>query len=272
MRRMVRQFGWAAVTAILVPFVINRANSDFERAPLSVIAVLVLFLVCLGQSVAYAFLRQQYIELERRVQPSQEVVNLALTHSVRPIDKDNHYTLIKLFARIDLEGNYRAQYERHGINQSRTAVDHLRVLSCADSNMDFAVLQVEAGDLNSQTKLKVQVVEDNRRQKLFDIYFKKPIQPGESFAVAWSVFWPRVLRAAADYDYIVLKDFERGVDKLSYSLEFEWQLPVFSFERLSKSGGWLHLAEGKEQAQGSSYTYILEVRPDSDAYRFSYRS
>jgi hypothetical protein len=147
------------------------------------------------------------------------------------------------------------------------------VLTCADSYLEFAQLQVQAVDLNgNQAELKVAVVEDNPHQKLFDIYFKKPIQPNEPFAVKWSLVWPRVMRASSDYDYIILKDFKRGVEKLSYSLEFDRELPSFRFERMKKKGDWEALAAGKEQVQGSSYLYDLEVtNPGCDAYRFSYR-
>jgi hypothetical protein len=273
---VLKRFGWLALSLILAPFVLDRANSDFEKAPGSAAAVVVLLLICLGQSIAHALLRKRYTELERRLRasgPSQLVVNMALDRLVRPKDTSNRYTLIKAFAHIDGEGNYKAQYERHGINQARAAVDRIRVLTCADSNMEFAELQVQAVDLNSnRARLKVVVIEDNSHQKLFDIYFKKPVQPNDRFAVGWSFVWPRVMRASGDYDFVVLKDFERGVERLSYTLEFERELPSFRFEKMTKNGEWEPLAEGKEQQQGNFYTYTLEIDgPECDAYKFSYQ-
>ena len=291
--RALKRFWLLALSLVLLPFVWNRANSDWDKAPFSVAVQIVLFLTCLGQSVAYSRLRTGYDKLERKVQDldskqiqhkleleiqglqrklqsaeSHLVIDRALAHSV-PND-DNHYTLIKVFAHIDSEGNYNGQYERHGTNHSR-AIDHIRVLTCSDSALEFDQLRVQAADLNSNgAKLKVVVREDNPRQKLFDICFKKPVQPNEPFAVSWSFVWPRVMRTSDDHDYIMLKDFQGGVEKLHYTLEFEREIPSFRFEEII-GGKPTALAEGKEVQQGNLYSYTLELRnPRGEAYMFSY--
>src|SRR5579875_459809 len=243
--RLLKRFGPLAFTVIVGPFVLDRANSDLDKAPFTAGSVLLLYLICLGLSIAYSDLQRRYEVLKRArsAVPDPTVVNRALDHTVRPIDKDNRYTLIKLSARIDSKGNYYAQYERHGINHSRTGIDHLRILTAADSNADFNELGVEAIDLNRQgAKLKVAVVEDSFHLKLFDIFFRKPIQPNEQFGIAWSLHWPGAMRASSDYDFIVLKDFERGVEKLSYTLEFDKELSSYRFEKLGKNAVWEYLS------------------------------
>jgi hypothetical protein len=297
--RALKRFCFLALSLVLLPFVWNRANNDWDKAPFSVAVEIVLFLTCLGQSVVYSGLRNGNDKLERKVQElerkleletqeirrkleleiqeckrklkaaeSHLVIDRALAHTVR--DDDNHYTLIKVFAHIDGEGNYNGQYERHGTNHSR-AIDHIRVLTCSDSALEFDQLRVQAFDLNSNgAKLKVVVREDNPRQKLFDICFKRPVQPNEPFGVGWSFLWPRVMRTTDDHDYIMLKDFQGGVEKLSYTLEFEREIPSFRFEEV-KDGKLTALAGGKEVQQGKLYSYTIELQnPKGEAYMFSY--
>ena len=272
--RQLKRFGLPALSLILAPFVVNGVSGEFPKAPFSATTAIVLCLICVGQTVVYSLLRGRCTELERQVRaggPGQLVMDLALNYSVRPTDKDNRYTLFKVFAHIDSDGNYKAEYERHGINQSNAAVNHVRVLTCADSTQEFAQLGVQALDLKSNQVLKAVPIEDNPRQKLFDIYFKEPVHPNEQFAFRWSILWPRVMRATRDYDYITLNDFERGVEKLSYTLEFERELAHSQFEEIGKTGGSVRVLKGKVQSRGSCYCYMLELQdPPGVAYKFSY--
>ena len=274
--RFAKRYGFLLVTLVFIPFVINRINTDADRDPVLVTLTLLLLAVCLAQAAAYALLRAEYSSLERRVSeamPSTLMVNQALSRKTRPTDKDNRYTLIKAFAHIDAEGNYKAMYERHGVNQSRNAVDHIRVLTSADSYLEFDDLQVQANEIGgANAKLKVAVVEDDFHQKLFDIFFKKPVQPNERFAISYSFVWPRVMRSSGDYDFLILKDFERGVEHLTYILEFDKELASFRFEKITRNGDWEPLADGKESQNEAMYQYTLDLKnPDSDAYRFTYR-
>jgi hypothetical protein len=201
------------------------------------------------------------------------ILNRALHHLVRPTDKVNHYTLIKVFAHIDDQGNYTGEYERHGINQSRGHVDHIRVLACGDSSLDFDEWQIQAFDLSSnRAKLHVVPVEDYPYQKLFDIYFKQPVQPSGTFAVGWTFSLPRAMRAAGDHDFVVLKDFKRGVEKFAFTLEFDQALLHYRFEKMRKNGEWEPQVGGKELTQGPRFAYTLELQnPDREAYKFSYQ-
>src|ERR1700691_766542 len=287
---------------ILAPSVVALAIIYSKEALGAAVAMVVLLIICIGLWEACLRLSKQRIKLEAAnsrlsttctelqavnsglsnrcsqleqglsaAGSSQSVLNLALNHPGPPVDNANHYTLVKFFGHIDGNGNYRAKCERRGINQSRDAVRDIRIQSCADSKATYKDLDVQAFDLIGNEALRTFKVDDDPRQKKFDIRFRKPVATNEPFAVEWSYLWPTCLRASDDYDFILLKGLNRGVEKLSYTLEFEWKLPAYRFLKLTKGGEWELLTVGLEQPQGNFYCYPLELKnPDSEAYKFEY--
>jgi hypothetical protein len=270
MRRLLKRHG-LQILPVVISLVGNVATGDLTKAPATSVA---LMLACVGWIMvweSYNEAREKVTLLEEQVKAIKNVRPISVAEN-GPVDKDNHYTLIKAFAHIDTDGNYQGRYERYGVNQSKTAIDHLRVLTCADSYLEFSRLKVQANDLNGdKPPLKVEAIQDNPGEKLFKIYFRSPVQPGGSFAVGWSFVWPGVMRDTTDEDFVFLNNFERGVEQLVYTLEFERKLSTWQFEKKTNTQ-WEIMEEGEETQQGNCWVYSLDVnRKLCDGYKFSYR-
>ena len=276
--RLLNGWGWNALSVVLIPCALIMAVLDPKTAPMaSLAAVVLLSLLCLGLVTYNGWLRKQNGELKRQVGasgPSQLVVHQAIEVAVKQKDEANHYTLLNYFAHIDGDGNYRAQYERHGVNRSSEPVQKIRVLTCADSNMDLPELGVKAIDLlnNGQT-LSVDPIEDHRHQKLFDVRFKLPVHRNEPFAIRCSFVWPRVMRASQDYDFIILKHLDPAIEKLSYTLEFDREPSSAWFTKWTSKREWEPLKGHTQQQQGNNYSYTLELsNPGNEVYGFYYKN
>ncbi|MCS4436132.1 GNAT family N-acetyltransferase [Aquiflexum gelatinilyticum] len=126
---------------------------------------------------------------------------------------------IKYFARIDIEGNYFAKYEKKGVNESDEPVQSLKFTTTADGFHDATVMNFVVYDEQNE-KLQTAIEKDMNNIKVFKIFLNSHVLPKESFVLKHYFCWYKTMNLNGDTDHWSIK----GIRNVEISLNFPREL------------------------------------------------
>lgn len=183
------------------------------------------------------------------------------------IDESEQYTKVNYSARIDMDGNYYANYIKEGISHQ----DHregIEISTTADAVNNFNVMNFRALDHDGKF-LAVHLVSDMIQEKKVRICFPEPLRLSDHFWISCRFKWIQTMDVGGgDTDHFWVKN----CDKYSININFPRRLksPAFIAFKAGKALKRLPL-ELKYQKDGSvAYSTKTESKADYEGVFFYY--
>lgn len=275
------------VKVLVIPILLAFAFYYWEHTQsahiiVELILAIIIYLLFLVFISLKKHIKQIELEYEERIKSfdicnlnlCELALNLALNPKIDPFLEDNdiRYTLFRHDFYIKNNGDYYAEIEKHGINQSSEVVKFIKVGAGGDSSVDYNDIKFEAFDLKTGNKLVDKLVDEKYMFKSIQIWFKKPIIPNESFSIKYHYFWKGAYKPNSDYAAIMIKYFKRGIEKVIFNITMEEEPKVIFMQEITKDG---QVKDCKDQPvykiseRGVEYNWSTQ-NPNSLCYIFKY--
>ena len=171
------------------------------------------------------------------------------------IDNKHKYLSISRYDVLDYtSANYQSIRIFHGTNVSHSTSTDLPYCESTEYKISFNEITVEAYDILSGKKLKVECANNSPNEKLcthrFRINFERPLQPNESFHILCYISFPHELSCLSQDKEIMsislVRIKKKPVNNLSFSVLLNYEpslVRFFSYNANSDKAKTLHTNE-----------------------------
>jgi hypothetical protein len=230
-------------------------------------------------------LRQEKAALEEELKKRMEKVavgsgldqysiNLDFEAVSAAVDKEHTYTRVGYFADVDVEGNYKARYERDGLRVAKGNSKSITISTGASFPIDYKQLTLKAYNLKTGKRLNDRCIDDaDRYRKIYSIDLDPIVPFGKDFSIAWEFTWPHCCASKNDSDTINLGYFAEGVDRLQYSITFPFEIshPLLQEIPLGEKKLVDSDTQPTQGRKGEKFVYSFEIqKPKVKGYLLSW--
>jgi hypothetical protein len=133
---------------------------------------------------------------------------------------DRHFYDAIQFTCIYERHDYSFVYRYRGHNDTSEPSSFLRDCLAGDAPSDVSLMNLSIEDRKTSDPLAWDLLIDEPYSKLVEVYFRQPLEPGQSFDIEISGRWCGAATRREDYFFCPMQHYKRGAAHLSCELAF----------------------------------------------------